>query len=208
MRRSDRGQARIAECVGYRRSEVTMWLCPSRGRGRRAAARQYRSLPRRFSDRLDDCKWPGRVSVGFGLLARNLPFAAPQLLEFRGRREGPVLAGTTCSQLRQAADLGRSRPNGESQVPGAATDLRCRPGAALRGGPLSAVVRAPPGRTALPVLAASAADRRQRDGWALDELTTLRCVVMFSNDEGLTAHSSSGRPGGGRVCRNRRVEGA
>ena len=43
--------------------------------------------------------WPRRVSVGFGLLARNLPFAAPQLPELRGRREGPVVAGPSHREI-------------------------------------------------------------------------------------------------------------
>jgi len=54
----------------------------------RSGARGSQIFERGATGRL----WPGRVSVGFGLLARNLPFAAPQLPGFRGRREGPVAA--------------------------------------------------------------------------------------------------------------------
>ena len=53
---------------------------------------------------LKDCNWPGRVSVGFGLLARNLPFEAPRLPEFRGRREGPVVAASVNPRKCQEAD--------------------------------------------------------------------------------------------------------
>ncbi|MDH4051142.1 MAG: hypothetical protein OEU93_06145, partial [Rubrivivax sp.] len=55
-----------------------------------------------------------RVSVGFGLRARNLPFAAPQLLEFRGRREGPVVAATSLSLRAASPPLEHRQPCGYS----------------------------------------------------------------------------------------------
>jgi hypothetical protein len=92
---------------------------------------------------MTDSLWSGRVSVEFGLLARNLPFAAPQLPEFRGRREGLVMAGCVSSSGRRVADI-RPGPVGHGrQLSAAGSNSRHRPGADARDRHLPGM---PPGR--------------------------------------------------------------
>ena len=71
---------------------------------------------------------PRRIRASVNDAERAVPHLARR--EAAGHRR-PLMAGTTSSHPRQVADLGRSRSRGGSRLPGAASDLRCRPFADL-----------------------------------------------------------------------------
>ena len=76
--------------------------------------------------------WPGRAKESFELAAGNLTFVGAPRQDFRAHREGRLVAGTSSSQPRQTADLGRPRARFDGQLPGSAAKSHSRPSAAFR----------------------------------------------------------------------------